>query len=464
MRIAVIGAGYVGLVTGACLSARGHEVVCVDVSEERIAMLRRGEVPIHEPGLDRLIARNTANGRLSFSTDLAGALAGSHIAMIAVGTPPRPQDGVADLGHVMQAAADIAANARRPLVVVVKSTVPVGTCDRIARLMRELRGKADLDVVSNPEFLREGNAIGDFDEPDRIVVGVEGSHPLAVMRTLYAPWIDRKAPFLVTTRRSSELIKYASNAFLAMKVTFINEVADMCEGAGADVGDVAIGMGLDGRIGPKFLQAGPGFGGSCFPKDILALLKSANDAGAAMRLVESTIGINENRKRRMARKIETALGGDIYGRTIAVMGLAFKPGTDDMRDSPAIAIIRALQDRGAAIRGFDPEAGREAKAILSGIEIAPAALDAAAGAHAVVLMTHWPELVKLDPAQLAAVMAGRVAVDLRNAWDPVAFRAQGFRYVGVGRGAAEEGTPAIALPLFAADFQRKPRAQPLPAT
>ncbi len=445
MRIAVIGAGYVGLVTAACLAAQGRRVVCVDKAVDRVAALQRGEVPIFEPGLDEVIAGAVDAGMLSFTTDTGEAVAGAELAMLAVGTPPRPQDGVADLGFVMQAAEDVARRATGPLVIVTKSTVPVGTGDRIARLAREVRAQAGIHVVSNPEFLREGNAISDFNEPDRIVVGVESDHALSVMRQLYAPWIERGAPFLVTSRRSSELIKYASNAFLAMKVTFINEMADMCESVGAEVGDVAAGMGLDGRIGPKFLQAGPGFGGSCFPKDILALIKSANDAGTAMRLVESTIGINEARKRRMARKIETALGGDIYGKTIAVMGLAFKPGTDDMRDSPAIAIVRALQDRGATVRAFDPQAGREARRVLPQVTIAPTALEAAEGAHAVVLMTHWPQIVSLDPAALGGVMKTRVAVDLRNAWDAASFASQGFRYVSVGRVTAQPDDARLAV-------------------
>jgi UDPglucose 6-dehydrogenase len=436
MRVTVVGAGYVGLVTAVCLARQGNSVTCVDVSAERIAALESGVVPFYEPGLDMLLHEIIAAGRMRFSTRLADVLPETDIAMIAVGTPPRAQDGMADLRYVMRAAEDIARRAPRSLVMVTKSTVPVGTGDQIVRLVHAIRGKAAHDVVSNPEFLREGSAISDFNEPDRIVVGTETNQALASMRKLYAPFIERGVPFVATGRRTAELIKYASNAFLAMKVTFINEMADVCEAVDADVSEIALGMGLDKRIGASFLQAGPGFGGSCFPKDILALIKSANDCGTSMRLVESTIGVNETRKRLMARKIETALGGDVYGKVIAFLGLAFKPGTDDMRDSPAIAIANALRDRGAQIRGFDPKAGKGALEILPDIELCSGPFEAATGAHAVVLMTHWPELVALDPGKLANVMAERIAIDLRNAWDRVAYERCGFSYWGIGRPAA----------------------------
>jgi len=433
MRVSTIGAGYVGLVTAACLAEIGHTVTCVDKVPDRIDGLNAGRIPIYEPGLDGLVADGVEAGRLFFTTDLRTALTDCDVVMIAVGTPPRAQDGVADLRFVMQAAEEIAQTATRPMVVVTKSTVPVGTGDRIARLLHELHGRTDLNVVSNPEFLREGNAVADFRDPDRIVVGTDSSHALSVMRSLYAPLIERDVPFVVTSRRSSELIKYASNAFLAMKVSFINEIADMCEGAGADVSDVALAMGLDERIGPRFLEAGPGFGGSCFPKDIYALIKSANDAGTSMGLVEKTISVNETRKRRMARKIEAALGGDVYGKTIAVLGLTFKPGTDDVRDSPAIGIVRALQDRGAHVCAYDPKAGTEAMGSFPGVRLAGSALEAARGADAVVLMTQWPELVELDPEALAGVMQSLIAVDLRNCWDGRRFARHGFAITAIGK-------------------------------
>ena len=447
MRIVMIGAGYVGLVTGTCLAEAGHTVCCVDKDPARVRALKAGRIPIYEPGLEELVARNAEAGRLAFSTGLADVLRGADAAFIAVGTPPRPEDGVADLTHVLAAAREIAEAATGPLVVVTKSTVPVGTGDRIERLVRQLRIRHAIDVVSNPEFLREGDAIADFQQPDRIVVGAETPRAVSVMRDIYLPYVDRGIPFVVTSRRSSELVKYASNAFLAMKVTFINEMADLCEGAGADVADVALGMGLDSRIGPKFLRAGPGFGGSCFPKDILALLKCANDAGASMRLVESTIGINESRKRAMARKIADMLGGDAFGATVAVLGLTFKPNTDDTRDSPAITILRALQDQGATVRACDPKAAGDTARLFPGVELFRDAYEAARGADIVVLMTEWDEFRTLEPARLGAVMAQRRAVDLRNVWDRAGFEAHGFAFDAVGRPGPDRETHPPALPV-----------------
>lgn len=446
MRIAMIGAGYVGLVTGTCLADAGHTVCCIDKDASKIEALKAGKVPIYEPGLAELVKLNVGEDRLSFSADLADGIRGASAIFIAVGTPPRPEDGVADLRYVLGATEDIARNASDPVVIVTKSTVPVGTGDRIERILAETRPGLGFDVVSNPEFLREGDAITDFQNPDRIVVGCESAHATSVMRDIYASFIARNVPFVVTARRSSELIKYASNAFLAMKVSFINEVADLCEGTGAEVADVALGMGLDSRIGPKFLRAGPGFGGSCFPKDILALLKCANDAGTSMRLVESTIGINEARKRAMARKISTYCGGNLFGKTIAVLGLTFKPETDDMRDSPAITIIRALQDQGATVRACDPKAGQEASRIYPGATLFRDALEAAHGADAVVLMTEWDAYRKIAPAKLASVMTGRIAIDLRNVWEPAAFQASGFEMHTVGRRAGAARGVADLVP------------------
>ena len=432
MRIAIVGSGYVGLVSGTCLAACGHEVVCVDKDEAKIARLKSGLVPIYEPGLAEMIARNVGEQRISFTTDLVSALSGCDAAFIAVGTPPRIGDGCADLSHVFKAAEAISAAASGPLVIVTKSTVPVGTGDRIERIVRDCSHGLPIEVASNPEFLREGDAIVDFMHPDRIVVGAESQHAIKVLSAIYSSFTDNGTPLVITKRRTAELIKYASNAFLAMKVTFINEIADLCEGTGAEVSDVALGMGLDQRIGPKFLRAGPGFGGSCFPKDILALLKCANDAGTSMRLVENTIGINEARKRAMARRIVDALGGDTFGKRIAVLGLTFKPETDDMRDSPAITIIRSLQDQGAEVVAFDPKAGPEAQVIFPDVEIARTVVSAVSGADAVVMMTEWKELRLLSPAELARLMRGRVAIDLRNAWDAVAFAAHGFEVHRVG--------------------------------
>ena len=441
MRIAIIGSGYVGLVTGTCLAECGHHVTCVDQDAGKIAMLERGESPIYEPGLAELMARNRADGRLSFTRNLVEAMTGAEAVFIAVGTPPRAGDGVADLRFVLAAAEMAALAASGPFVLVTKSTVPVGTGDRIARVIAATGCAHHIDIVSNPEFLREGEAIADFMTPDRIVVGSESEAATQVMRDLYAPLTTSGAPLVVTSRRTAELIKYASNAFLAMKVTFINEIADLCEGTGASVSDVAHAMGLDQRIGPRFLKPGPGFGGSCFPKDILALLKCADDAGTSMRLVESTISINESRKRAMARRIAAALGGDIAGKKIAVLGLTFKPGTDDMRDSPAITIVRALEDQGAIVAAADPKAGEDAQALFPLVEIHTSALAAAKGADAVVLLTDWEEFRAIPPASLALVMRGRLAIDLRNGWEAKAFAAQGFTVHRIGAAPVVAASP-----------------------
>ncbi|MGB8818778.1 MAG: UDP-glucose/GDP-mannose dehydrogenase family protein [Rhizobiaceae bacterium] len=461
MRITVIGSGYVGLVTGACIAELGHQVICVDKDAAKIAALKKGQIPIYEPGLSELVANNTRDGRLSFATNLRDALPRCDMAFIAVGTPPRPEDGVADMRFVLAAAAEVAQTITGPLVLVTKSTVPVGTSDRIERVVQKMARGIPVDIVSNPEFLREGDAIADFMHPDRIVVGCKSNSAASSMRALYAPLIAKGIPLLTTSRQTAELIKYASNAFLAMKVTFINEMADLCEHTGADVDDIALGMGLDQRIGSKFLRAGPGFGGSCFPKDILALLKSANDAGTSMRLVENTIAVNEARKRAMARKIADALDGDIVGKRIAVLGLTFKPGTDDVRDTPALTIIRALQDQGAVVRAFDPKAGAEAKRIFNGIELCASALGAAKDADAVVLITEWPEFKLLVPRDLAGQMRGRVLVDLRNALDQEAYTNAGFSVHRVGQPSAyPEGAAWLQLPAWRTFSRDLPQTGP----
>ena len=367
MQVAMIGAGYVGLVSGACFSDFGHRVTCVDTDTAKIAALKDGEIPIYEPGLSELVATNVAAERLFFTTDLAGALEEAEAVFIAVGTPSRRGDGHADLSYVYQAARDIARAIRRYTVVVTKSTVPVGTGDEVERIIRELRPDAEFAVVSNPEFLREGAAITDFKRPDRIVVGTEDERAKQVMTDLYRPLYLNQAPLLFTSRRTAELTKYAANAFLATKITFINEIADLCEKVGGNVQDVARGIGLDNRIGSKFLHAGPGYGGSCFPKDTLALIKTAQDHGAPTRIVETVVAVNDQRKRAMARKVIQALGGSVRGRTVGILGLTFKPNTDDMRDAPSIAIITALQDAGAIVRAHDPEGVEQARLVLSDV-------------------------------------------------------------------------------------------------
>ena len=433
MRVAMIGSGYVGLVSGACFAELGHTVTCVDKDAGKIEALRNGRMPIYEPGLAELVARSVAERRLSFTTGLAGAVEGAEAVFIAVGTPSRPADGLADLTYVYQAAREIARALSGYAVVVTKSTVPVGTGDEIQRIIADIRPGADLSVVSNPEFLREGAAIQDFMAPDRVVVGTDDARAREVMTELYRPLADRGAPILHTARRGAELIKYAANAFLATKITFINEIADLCEQANADVEEVAHGIGLDHRIGPKFLNAGPGYGGSCFPKDLLALLKAGLDFGVPIRSIETIISINDQRKRAMARKVIAACGGSIRGKRIAVLGLTFKAETDDMRESPAVSIITALQDAGAKVRAYDPQGMDHARSILNGVEYAHDPYACAEGADALVVMTEWKEFRALDPARIKLLLKRPVVVDLRNIYRPETMAEHGFTYVSVGR-------------------------------
>ena len=434
MRIAMIGGGYVGLVSGACFAEFGIDVTVVEVDAKKLDVLRNGRVPIFEPGLDKLVAENVAAGRLAFTGDLAEAVHGAEAIFLAVGTPTRRGDGHADLTYVFAAAEQVARAMTDYAVIVTKSTVPVGTGRRIAEIVRATRPDIEFDVASNPEFLREGNAIGDFMRPDRVVIGAESDRARDVLRLLYRPLYLIEAPIVFTGIETAELTKYAANAFLAMKVTFINEMADLCEKVGADVHDVARGIGLDGRIGRKFLHPGPGYGGSCFPKDTLALMRTALDYGAPSRLVEATVAVNDARKSSMAMRVINACGGSVRGKTIAVLGLTFKPETDDMRDSPSISIIARLAGDGATIRAFDPEGMEQARAMLPGsVVYCRDAPDAAAGADALVVITEWNEFRALSPVKLRDAMRGRVLVDLRNVYDPIAMRQAGFDYHGIGR-------------------------------
>ncbi len=433
MRIAVIGSGYVGLVSGACLADFGHDVICVDSNAEKVEALKAGVMPIYEPGLEQIVATNCRAGRLVFSTDLEGPVSQAEAVFIAVGTPSRRGDGHADLSYVYDVARRIADSVKGFTVVITKSTVPVGTGDEVERIIREANPAADVAVVSNPEFLREGAAIEDFKRPDRIVIGIEDERARAVMTEVYRPLYLNKAPLVFTARRTSELIKYAANAFLAMKITFINEIADLCEAVGSDVQDVAHGIGLDKRIGSKFLHAGPGYGGSCFPKDTLALVKTAQDYGSPLRLIETTVAINDQRKRAMARKVARAIGSDIRGKTVALLGLTFKPNTDDMRESPALAIVQGLQDSGAKVRAFDPEGMEAAKACLTDVEFGTDPYAIADGADALVLVTEWDAFRALDFARLKKLMNDALLVDLRNVYRRDVIDRHGFRYVSVGR-------------------------------
>jgi UDPglucose 6-dehydrogenase len=435
MRIAMIGSGYVGLVSGACLSEFGHHVTCVDKAADKIAALKSGKIPIFEPGLDEVVAANVKAGRLSFGTDLKAAVAGADAVFIAVGTPSRRGDGHADLTYVFEAAKEIAGALSKYTVIVTKSTVPVGTSREVERIVRAARADAQFDMVSNPEFLREGSAIEDFRRPDRVVVGCDTERAREVMREVYRPLYLNETPILFTSRESSELIKYAANAFLATKITFINEMADICEKVGGDVQDIARGIGLDGRIGGKFLHAGPGFGGSCFPKDTLALLKTSHDTGAPTRIVEAVVTVNEARKTAMAEKIARAFGG-VKGKTIAILGLTFKPNTDDMRDAPSLVIIPNLAEKGARIRAFDPEGGHEAEKLLN-IELCKDAYDALDGADGVVILTEWNEFRALDLPRVKSLLKTPLMVDLRNIYRPAQMAAAGFDYVSVGRPAAK---------------------------
>jgi UDPglucose 6-dehydrogenase len=433
MRVAMIGTGYVGLVSGACFADFGHEVTCVDKDKAKIAALERGEVPIYEPGLNDLVAANTRAGRLKFSTDLSGAVAAADAVFIAVGTPSRRGDGHADLSYVFDAAREIAAALDGSAVVITKSTVPVGTGDEVERIIREARPDAQCAVVSNPEFLREGAAIQDFKHPDRIVVGTADARAREAMTELYRPLFLNRSAILFTDRRTAELIKYAANAFLATKITFINEIADLAEKVGADVQEIARGIGLDNRIGSKFLHAGPGFGGSCFPKDAVALIKTGQDHGSPLRIVEAVVAVNDVRKRAMARKVAAALGGELRGKTIAVLGLTFKPNTDDMRDAPSIPLVTALQDMGAKVRAFDPVGMEQAKAFMGNVTFCADAYSCAEGASALVIVTEWEQFRALDFERLKAVMAHPVLVDLRNIYLSEEVARLGFVYESVGR-------------------------------
>ncbi|MCZ8187123.1 MAG: UDP-glucose/GDP-mannose dehydrogenase family protein [Beijerinckiaceae bacterium] len=434
MKIAMIGSGYVGLVSGACLADFGHVVTCIDKDAGKIAALKDGVMPIYEPGLDQLVAKNVRDGHLFFATDLTRAVQEAEAVFIAVGTPSRRGDGHADLTYVFDAAREIADALSGFTVIVTKSTVPVGTGDEVERIIRERRPDADIAVVSNPEFLREGAAIGDFKRPDRIVIGLEDERAKAVMNEVYRPLYLNQSPILFTGRRTSELIKYAANAFLATKITFINEMADLCEKVGANVQEVARGIGLDNRIGSKFLHAGPGYGGSCFPKDTLALIRTAQEAGAPTRIVETVARVNDERKRAMADKVIAAAGGDVKGKRVAMLGLAFKPNTDDMRDAPSIEIVGKLQAAGASIRAYDPESMEQARQVLSGIDYAENAYACVEGADILVIVTEWDQFRALDLGRIRTAMKAPLMVDLRNIYRPDEMRAKGFVYVSVGRG------------------------------
>jgi len=440
----MIGSGYVGLVSGACFADFGHVVTCVDKDPDKIAALSRGEMPIFEPGLAELVAKNVREERLFFSTSLVEPAKAAEAIFIAVGTPSRRGDGHADLSYVFKAAREIADVLNGYKVIVTKSTVPVGTGDEVARIIAEARPDADFAVVSNPEFLREGAAIRDFKLPDRIVVGTDDERARTVLADVYRPLYLNRDPLLFTSRRTAELIKYAANAFLATKITFINEIADLCEQAGADVQDVARGIGLDNRIGSKFLNAGPGFGGSCFPKDAMALMQTARDFGTSCRIVETVASVNDHRKRAMGRKVIAACGGSVRGATIAVLGLTFKPNTDDMRDAPSIALITALQDAGAKVRAYDPEGMKQAQSVLENVEYADNAYSCIDGADALVIVTEWDAFRALDLERVRKLLKRPVVVDLRNIYRPKEMAQRGFIYEGVGRpGSASDGDAGL---------------------
>ena len=433
MHVAMIGSGYVGLVSGACFADFGHVVTCVDKDPIKIEALQNGRMPIFEPGLAELVAKNVREGRLAFATDLAGPVRGADAVFIAVGTPSRRGDGHADLSYVYKAAEEIAGVMIGFTVVVTKSTVPVGTGDEVERIVRGTRPDADFAVVSNPEFLREGAAISDFKRPDRILIGTDDERAKRVMSELYRPLYLNQAPILVTSRRTAELTKYAANAFLALKVTFINEIADLCEAVGANVQEVARGIGLDNRIGSKFLHAGPGYGGSCFPKDTLALIKTAQESRASIRTVETVVAVNDERKRAMAAKVIAACGGDVTGKTVAVLGLTFKPNTDDMREAPSLAIIAALQEAGATVRAHDPEGMEQARAFLKDVTYTQTPYDCATGADALVIVTEWDAYRALDLDWIKDRLNAPVVVDLRNIYPPDDMHRRGFAYTSVGR-------------------------------
>ena len=434
MRIAMIGTGYVGLVSGACFADFGHEVVCVDKDARKIDALNQGIMPIWEPGLEGLVRANAERGRLSFTTNLAEGVEGAEAIFIAVGTPARRGDGHADLTYVFDAVRELARALKQPAVIVTKSTVPVGTGDKICEILKEEGAPHGTSVASNPEFLREGAAIADFKHPDRIVVGAEDESARQVLREIYRPLFLNKAPILFTGRRTAELTKYAANAFLAVKISFINEIANLCEAVDADVQEVARGIGLDNRIGPKFLHPGPGYGGSCFPKDTLALLQTAKAAGVEQRIVETVVSVNDERKATMHERVVRALGGSVEGKRIGVLGLAFKPNTDDMRDAPSIPLVKALQDAGAIVAAYDPAAREQAEPLLKDVEFVGDAYGAAKDADALVIVTEWDEFRALDLDRLARTMTGKVIVDLRNVYDRADAEEAGFDYSGLGRG------------------------------
>ncbi len=443
MRIAMIGTGYVGLVSGACFADFGHDVCCIDKDRAKIDALHAGRMPIWEPGLEDLVKSNVERGRLEFTTDLAEGVKGADAVFIAVGTPARRGDGHADLSYVFAAARELAHALDRPAVVVTKSTVPVGTGDRIAEILAEEGAPDGVSVASNPEFLREGAAIADFKHPDRIVVGAEDENAREVLREIYRPLFLNKAPILFTGRRTAELTKYAANAFLAVKISFINEIADLCEAVGADVQEIARGIGLDNRIGPKFLHPGPGYGGSCFPKDTLALLQTAREAGVEQRIVSTVVDVNDDRKNSMAARVAAALGGSVQGKRIGVLGLAFKPNTDDMRDAPSIPLIQMLIEQGASVVAFDPAAMGHAQPLLPGMECTKSAEEIADQADALVIVTEWDEFRALNLEKIAARMRGRVLVDLRNVYDRVEAERAGFAYSSIGRPGSSV-RPAVA--------------------
>jgi UDPglucose 6-dehydrogenase len=437
MRIAMIGTGYVGLVSGACFADFGHRVCCVDKDSAKIDGLNAGVMPIWEPGLEALVKANAERGRLTFTTELTDGVADAEAVFIAVGTPARRGDGHADLTFVFEAVRELAKVIKPGTVVVTKSTVPVGTGDQIEAILRE-EGVEQVSVASNPEFLREGAAIADFKHPDRIVVGAEDERAQEVLREIYRPLFLNRAPILITGRRTAELTKYAANAFLAVKISFINEIADLCEAVDADVQDVARGIGLDNRIGPKFLHAGPGYGGSCFPKDTVALLQTADRAGVDQRIVATTVAVNDDRKARMVDRIATALGGNVAGKRVGVLGLAFKPNTDDMREAPSIPIVNGLAERGATVAAFDPVARPQAEQVLSGVQFADDAYAAADGADALVIVTEWDEFRALDLERIASLLRGKVLIDLRNVYDRSEAESAGLTYYGIGRGRLTE--------------------------
>ena len=448
MRIAVLGAGYVGLVSGACLADFGHHVTCVDKDSIKISTLKAGKVPIYEPGLDEIVLSNVQQGRLSFTVELAHALEESDAVFIAVGTPSRRGDGHADLSYVYAATREIALGLKRFTVVITKSTVPVGTGDEIERMIRELRPDIDVAVASNPEFLREGAAIHDFKHPDRIVIGTHDERAKAVLAEIYRPLHLNRAPIVYTGRRTAELIKYAANAFLATKVTFINEIADLCEKIGADVQEVARGIGLDNRIGPKFLHAGPGFGGSCFPKDLRALIKTAQDHDVPMRILEAVETVNDTRKRAVARKVSSVFAGVLRGKTVAVLGLTFKPNTDDLREAPSIALITALQDMGARVRAYDPVGMEQAKQVLTDVTYCRGPYDCVEEADAVVIVTEWEQFRALDLERVRDLMACPVMVDLRNVYSPEVMKKYRFAYTSIGRLPTQQPVDLIDAALW----------------